>query len=136
MMALMEWSDKYSVGINSIDVQHKQLVALINNLFEALSKGKGDQALAPILNELIVYTKTHFAYEERLFTQYAYPDSSLHKADHDKLAAQVLDIQKQMQEGKVGVSVGTMTFLKEWLSGHIMGSDKKYGPYLSGKGVV
>ena len=135
-MALMEWSDKYSVGINSIDVQHKQLIALINKLFEALSTGKGDQALAPILNELIVYTKTHFAYEERLFTQYAYPDSSPHKADHGKLAAQVLDIQKQMEAGKVGLSVGTMTFLKEWLSNHIVGTDKKYGPFLSGKGVV
>ena len=135
-MALMEWSDKYSVGINSIDTQHKQLIALINKLFEALSTGKGDQALAPILNELIVYTKTHFAYEERLFTQYAYPESPQHKADHDKLAAQVLGIQKQMQEGKVGLSVATMTFLKDWLSNHIVGSDKKYGPFLSGKGVV
>ena len=135
-MALMEWSEKLSVGINSIDTQHKQLVALINNLFEALSHGKGDQALAPILNELIVYTKTHFAYEERLFAQYAYPEAAQHKAEHDKLAARVVDIQKQMQEGKVGLSVGTMTFLKEWLSNHIVGTDKKYSPFLIGKGVV
>jgi hemerythrin len=135
-MALMDWSDKFSVGINSIDTQHKQLIALINRLFDALSTGKGDKVLAPILTELIVYTKTHFAYEERLFTQYGYPESSQHKADHDKLAAQVLDIQKQMQDGKVGLSVGTMSFLKEWLSNHIVGTDKKYGPFLSGKGVV
>ena len=135
-MALMEWSDKFSVGINSIDTQHKQLIALINRLFDALSTGKGDKALAPILTELIVYTKTHFAYEERLFTQHGYPELHQHKAEHDKLAAQVLDIQKQMQEGKVGLSVSTMSFLKEWLSNHIVGTDKKYGPFLSGKGVV
>ncbi len=28
-----------------------------------------------------------------------------------------------------------MAFLKDWLQDHIMGSDKKYAPFLNGKGV-
>jgi hemerythrin len=48
----------------------------------------------------------------------------------------VLDIQKQYQDGKINITMETMKFLEDWVAKHIMGTDKKYGPYLNGKGVV
>jgi len=62
-----------SVNIQSIDEQHKKLVALVNNLNDAMSSGKGQLIMGKILDDLVAYTKTHFATEERLMTTHTYP---------------------------------------------------------------
>ena len=40
MEKFISWNDKISVGIQEIDEQHKRLVALINNLYDAMVEGK------------------------------------------------------------------------------------------------
>lgn len=135
-MALMEWSDRLSVGITQFDNEHKRLVGMVNDLFDAVQAGKGKDALGRILDGLITYTKTHFANEERYMTQHGYPDLPAHKAEHDALAKQVLDVQAKYRAGASAVlSMEVMTFLKGWLVKHIQGTDKKYGPFLNAKGI-
>ena len=65
--------------------------------------------------------------------RYDYPDVSAHKAQHDALAAQVLDLQKKYQSGETSLGIGLMMFLKEWLEKHIAGSDQKYGVFIRPK---
>lgn len=135
-MALMDWSPGFSVNVKQFDEQHKKLVAMVNQLHEAMKVGKGGEVLGPILNSLISYTASHFADEERLMQQHGYPDLVKHKAEHDKLTKQVLDLQKQYQTTKSALSMSVMSFLRDWLINHIQGEDKKYGPFLNGKGVA
>ncbi|NJM14282.1 MAG: hypothetical protein HC896_01855 [Bacteroidales bacterium] len=40
-MSLITWNEKYSVGIKEIDNQHVNLVNIINELHDAMLKGKG-----------------------------------------------------------------------------------------------
>ncbi len=135
-MPLMEWSDKLSVGIKSIDDEHKKLVGMVNDLFDGVQAGRGKELLGPILDGLIAYTKTHFANEERYFAQHHYGEAVAHKAEHDALAKQVLDVQAKYKAGaNAALSMEVMNFLKNWLVKHILGSDKAYGPFLAGKGV-
>jgi len=135
-MALITWSDTLSVKVKQFDDQHKKLVDMVNQLFDAMKTGKGNQVMGDILKQLIAYTQTHFAAEERLLKQYAYPDFEAHKKEHNALVMQVLDLQKQFQEGKPVLTQNIMTFLRDWLSRHIQGDDKKYGIFLNGKGVM
>lgn len=135
-MALITWSDTLSVKVKQFDDQHKKLVDMVNQLFDAMKTGKGSQVMGDILKQLIAYTQTHFAAEERLLKQYAYPDFEAHKKEHNTLVMQVLDLQKQFQEGKPVLTQNIMTFLRDWLSKHIQGDDKKYGVFLNGKGVM
>lgn len=135
-MALITWSDSLSVKVKQFDDQHKKLVDMVNQLFDAMKTGKGNQVMGDILKQLIAYTQTHFAAEERLLKQYAYPDFEAHKKEHNALVIQVLDLQKQFQEGKPVLTQNIMTFLRDWLSKHIQGDDKKYGIFLNGKGVA
>ena len=135
-MALITWSDSLSVKVKQFDDQHKKLVDMVNQLFDAMKTGKGNQVMGDILKQLIAYTQTHFAAEERLLKQYAYPDFEAHKKEHNALVIQVLDLQKQFQEGKPVLTQNIMTFLRDWLSKHIQGDDKKYGVFLNGKGVA
>ncbi|AAR33734.1 bacteriohemerythrin [Geobacter sulfurreducens] len=134
-MALISWSDSLSVKVKQFDDQHKKLVDMVNQLFDAMKAGKGNQVMGDILKSLIQYTQTHFAAEERIMKQYGYPDFEAHKKEHNALVMQVLDLQKQFQEGKAVLTQNVMTFLRDWLSKHIQGDDKKYGVYLNGKGV-
>jgi hemerythrin len=132
----MEWNDRLSVGIPSIDIEHRRLVGMLNELFDSAQNGKGKETLGKILDGLVTYTATHFANEERYFAQHAYPDSKAHKAEHDALAKSVIDVQKRYRAGaSAALSMEVLNFLKNWLSKHIQGSDKKYAPYLTARGV-
>jgi len=134
-MAYMSWKNDYSVGVKEIDQQHKKLIDLINALHEAMSKGQARSALGKILGELIAYCSTHFANEERLFAAHGYPDAADHKDKHQKMAAKVQALQQQFDQGKATITMDVMDFLQQWLDKHILGTDKKYGPFLNSKGV-
>lgn len=135
-MAYMDWSDKLSVGVDSVDAQHKRLVAMVNELFDAMKGGHGKDALGKTLDGLIQYTVYHFSYEEKLFAQTGYADAARHKAEHEALTSQVLAIQEKMKSGaSFTLSMEVMEFLKNWLVNHILGSDKKFGPHLVSKGI-
>lgn len=134
-MPFIQWQPDFETGIRQIDDQHRKLVGMVNDLYEAMSKGEGKEALGRVLSGLVGYTKGHFATEERLMTQHAYPGFATHKAEHDKLTAQVLDLETKYQAGKAVMTVQVANFLKDWLANHILNTDKQYGPHLLGRGV-
>ena len=134
-MALMVWSDQFSIGIQSVDDQHKKLVEYVNELHDAMMSGKSDDVLGPILNNLIDYTANHFAFEEKLFCEHNYPDTTAHTAEHKALAEKVIAFNEDFKRGDASISLGIMSFLKDWLMNHILKSDKKYSPFLIEKGV-
>ena len=77
----------------------------------------------------------HFATEEMLMQSHGYPDYPTHKAEHEQLASKVVDFQNKFLSKEVGLTIEVMEFLKDWLSKHILASDKKYSPFLNSKGV-
>lgn len=135
-MEIFTWDKKYLVNIKEIDVQHKNLVDLINKLNEAMYEGQGCEMLETVLKELVEYTKTHFANEEGLMNTYGYPEYLEHKKKHKELTAQVIDLQKQFEGGRIMITLQVMNFLKDWLSNHILNTDKQYGPFLNSKGMT
>ncbi len=134
-MSLIKWDTNYSVKIKIIDNQHQNLVALINQLYDGVSQGKGSESAGKTLDELINYTRTHFAYEEQLFRIHGYPEYLAHKAEHDALTEKVLDFQSQFRAGKATLALPLLSFLKDWLTNHIQGTDKRYSNFLNTKGV-
>lgn len=132
----LRWNQSLSVGISSIDDQHKTLVNLINELYSHMQSGSEKEATAATLDQLIQYTANHFKYEEENFDRHNYPDTKQHKEIHKKLVARVLQFQEEFNQGKADVSVELMDFLKDWLINHIKKVDKQYGPYLQSKGMV
>lgn len=134
-MAFFVWDNKYSVGVREIDNQHKILVDMLNELYEAMQSGKGNEILTGIILKLINYTKTHFATEERYFEKFSYPDTLSHKKEHEKFTEKVLAFKNDFNAGRVSLSVSITSFLKDWLVSHIQGIDKKYGPFFNSKGL-
>lgn len=130
------WNEKYSVNIREIDDQHKKLIGMVGQLHDAMRQGKGKQALDEVLRNLIQYTRTHFATEERLMKVNGYPEYETHKAKHDSMTQKVANIYREYQEGKATISLEVMNFLENWVDKHIMGTDMQYGPFLKGKGLT
>lgn len=134
-MAFLPWSSKYSVNIKAIDAQHQRLFELVNELHDYMMQGKGGLILKSTLASLVDYTQTHFKTEETLMIQHGFQGYASHKVEHDDLTRQVLDLKKQVDDGKIALTIATMNFLKEWLTKHVMGTDMKYKDYLNSRGV-
>ena len=134
-MAMFVWDDRLSVGVKSIDDQHKELVKMINKLSDAMAAAKGQEVMGQIFDGLIKYTVTHFAHEEKLMTDHGYPGALDHKMKHADLKAQALALQTKAKSGASAVTLETLHFLKDWLLTHIKGTDKNFGTFLNGNGV-
>ncbi len=133
---LLPWSDRLISGIDSIDEQHKELVAMVNELHQAMRMKKGTEESGKILERLAQYTVDHFAYEATLFDEHQYPEADQHNEIHAQLVAKVQEFQQQFNEGKAALSMELMQFLTDWLENHILKTDREYVPYLQEKGVV
>lgn len=131
----IEWKDEYSVGIDSIDQQHKKLLSLINQLQTAVDYSTGEEFEREALDALVDYTKTHFTYEEGLMKQNGYPDFEPHKAQHEKMIKEVEDVLDEYEEDHDQAMEHGSRFLKNWLVNHINGTDKEYSEFLISKGV-
>ncbi|MBF0319018.1 MAG: hemerythrin family protein [Nitrospirae bacterium] len=134
-MPIITWSDSLSVQVKEFDGQHQKLVQLLNDVYDAVTAKKSNETLKKVIGELIEYTKYHFSTEEKYMDTYDYPQRSEHIQEHTDLTNQVLDFHNKFIAGKAVVDLLLMNFLKDWLTKHILGSDKKYGLYLNTKGV-
>ena len=137
-MSFIEWKqNEYGVNVKECDTQHRKLVKIINDLFDAMSQKKTRDVLQKILTELVEYTMYHFSTEENLFKIADYPNAALQKAEHEKFTKTILDFKKKFEESATTlISIELLKFLKDWLLNHISVSDKKYGAYLNSKGIV
>jgi hemerythrin len=134
-MPLFPWKEEYCVGIGIIDSQHKHLVELLNAVYDASKVGKGREVLGKALEDLITYTTVHFATEEDYMKLHAYPDYEAHHAEHCALTEKVQAFWTQWQGRKVALTADVLTFLRDWLTNHILGADRKYGQFLASHGM-
>lgn len=135
-MAIINWDSSLSVNIGTIDDQHKKLVGMVNSLHDSMKAGKAKDVLGILLNELAAYTDYHFKTEEEYFSKYKYAETAKHKAEHDALRKEVANLKQKFDSGEAVFTIELMYFLKDWLSKHILGSDKQYSSFLNSKGVV
>ena len=134
-LSLFKWEDRYSIGIPEIDAEHQKLFAIFKQLYDAMQQGHGQDVIDKVLASLLDYTAYHFAHEELLFRTYGYPDEALHQAEHVQLTQQAAALARKLQGGQGDVTVATMKLLFDWLNQHILGSDKRYAPFLIRNGV-
>jgi hemerythrin-like metal-binding protein len=132
-MPLLPWNAKLEVGHSQIDSDHKKLVELLNRLHDAMQAGQARDVCGRILDELIQYTRVHFATEERLMAQHGYAQAATHKAQHASLVQEVVQFKSRFDAGSIALSVSLFKFLKDWLSNHILQSDKTLVAALNAK---
>ncbi len=132
---MIRWKPEYSVGIDSIDEQHKGLIELINKLQSAVDFATGSEFERAALKELADYTRDHFKFEEDLMEEHGYPSFEAHRAEHEKMVKRVNGLLDEYRENEDLAMQKALAFLKDWLINHINGTDKQYSEFLISKGV-
>ncbi|GAB6051857.1 bacteriohemerythrin [Magnetospira thiophila] len=134
-MAMIVWNDKMSVGVETLDNDHKILIDLLNRVHAVAGEGGGDQkVLAKTLDELLDYVRYHFEAEERLMKLAAYPNLEAHQELHKVMGGKVAEKHQELVERGLDEkgSLELMNFLSDWLIRHILREDMKYKPFLAG----
>jgi voltage-gated potassium channel len=126
------WSDDYSVGIPSIDAEHRELLIYANKFANAIKHNKGREHLDYLFSNLLDYAKVHFTDEEKLFEQYNYPKKEEHIAEHQALLNTVINLNR---ERNIYFPSNITFFLLAWIRDHISEQDKLYSDFLIQKGV-
>jgi hemerythrin-like metal-binding protein len=124
------WKPSYELGLPELDRQHRQLVGLINELYDAMKHGRGYQIVEPLLDQLMEYVQLHFSQEEQTMRDHGYPWLDEHVEQHLDFTTQVLKLREMHQNGDKGEAVALMNVLMAWFRDHITGTDKEFGRYI------
>lgn len=134
-MPFMAWDDSYSVKVQRCDREHQKLFQIINALQDAMGAGKGRDFIKRIVQELNSYSKYHFTTEEMLLALANYPLLSAHRTEHQAFIDAVTKFEKSLADGNSLISVEVMDFLRNWLSSHILKTDRQYSDHLNRSGI-
>ena len=117
------WKEEYSVGDGELDRQHREIIALANEMEGA----KVSQSKVYIL-QLYKHTREHFAAEEKHMREIGFPEILPHIEMHTKL---LLDLNKITEKPLTTEEDFTnfKQFIYEWVMDHFLVRDKKYFDY-------
>lgn len=123
---MFQWDEKYSVGIQSIDTQHKEIFEILEKLVEAMKKGHGSDVTTQIILNLERYAVNHFQKEEFFFKRFNFYGSAEHISEHQDFKNKIISLKSDLKSGKITLTFDLLNFLKEWIDHHILVVDKQY----------
>jgi len=130
-MTELIWNEGMSVGIDAIDEDHKQIIAILAKLTSAHSEQISKKVIEDIFVELEQYVHLHFSREESLLEKVCYENINEHKAKHQEFIEQLPKLKQQwLIEDNFACSERITTFLHQWIVEHILVEDQDYVPTL------
>lgn len=124
-MAYIENSDRFMVGHPLMDADHRMLIEYINLLHEAVISNAPASEQSHHFANLISKAREHFLHEESFMTKIAYPALTRHKAEHDMLLEEIVELQVRFNSGSITLTESLFDYLSEWLAFHTVTTDKK-----------
>jgi hemerythrin-like metal-binding protein/PAS domain S-box-containing protein len=126
LFEIFPWSSNLETGIEAIDLQHRELVILLNRLAEQYVNGLSEAALLEILAELAAYADYHFRSEEAIWQQAMSDDRWCqdHGQSHKRFFEHIVALQNSDRPFQ-SILEDVFSFLTQWLAYHIIDSDKR-----------
>ena len=126
----VQWNPRYSVGNETLDNQHRDILAQCNALADCVA-GTGqesDRQFQQIFGDLMARAREHFASEEDVLVRCAYPMLEEHRNERDEFEYLAADIITTENFDKLELQ----RFLALWWVGHIVGSGRNYRACIAG----
>lgn len=132
----LAWTDALSTGNKAIDLQHKYLIDIINELAEAIETGATASAVKKILNLLQYYTEWHFGREELCMDRCQCPAACPNKEAHayfiETFLAFKAELNASASAGAEEIALRMYKTLTDWLVNHIQKVDAQLAAYSEG----
>lgn len=129
-MSNITWKESFSIGIRVIDDQHRRLIEIINELYDAQRIGTSQFIMNGVINRLEEYTIYHFKLEEEMQSLNLYPYFNEHIEEHQEFIGKLAEFKRDAIRNNLLLSIKTIDYLKDWTINHILGSDRDFGEYL------
>lgn len=114
---MIQWKAEFETGIPSADHEHRKLIELVNELHEkARAADTVDEAVRS-LDRIVTQFAAHFVHEEEAMRDLDYAAFNEHKADHDRLIAEVEQALDAVRQG-TALAVDFPIRLETWFTGH------------------
>ncbi len=126
----LSWEQRHSLGQETLDHQHREIVARCNDLADCVADSSplGQTRFREAFEQLMSYAREHFVAEEALLVRGGYPDLEEHRHEREEyeyLAAEIITTENFDPEE-------LQTFLALWWAGHILGAARQQKRYLEG----
>ncbi|HEX9402335.1 MAG TPA: bacteriohemerythrin [Anaeromyxobacter sp.] len=129
---MLEFDPVLLTGIDEIDAQHRELFGRVNALLESSRSHRSREEVVRLLEFLGSYVVDHFASEERMMVEGAYPKLEGHRAEHRQLVKELEILRHELKsEGPSAIFVIRVgNRVTEWLREHIYRTDRLLGEWL------
>lgn len=124
-MTLLEWKPAYALGIASVDHEHRELIAMINDLYAGMGEGAGPDTVEWFLEEIFAGISSHFALEERHMRQAGYSEFEQHKDDHEDLLDELRDMMDHFADNPKSGEAHLQEKLSDWFGRHFATFDAR-----------
>ncbi|MBC7950400.1 MAG: hemerythrin family protein [Rhodospirillaceae bacterium] len=133
-MPFIEWTPEFSVGQKVLDADHRKLIDILNQIYDAWQEHSSTLELGRLFDELMDYTDNHFTREESKLSAHDYDDLTRHHAAHERLRELVMAFRSRHLAGQQAdkLTEEMAKFLKSWLLDHILEEDMKYRKLFTG----
>ncbi len=123
---LIKWKDEYNLGIKQIDEQHKNLVSVMNNLYEIINEEFGLDGTKKIFEELKKYSEQHFSLEEKYFDEFGFKNAEHHKQHHRFFREKIIELSEEGRLEQIPACFSLIDFLEDWFLNHVTNEDREY----------
>jgi len=124
-MSLLQWKPEYSVGVESMDVEHREMIDLINEIYEKLDSAPDADQIEDCLGDIFSTVSMHFALEESLMRKSNYAEYQAHKDNHEELLDQIRDLMDDFDADPASGAVQLEKRLSDWFAGHFATFDAR-----------
>jgi len=124
-MSLIEWKDEFSVGVPDVDHEHRQMIALINELHANMSQPESKLGVEDFLGEIYNQISAHFALEEKIMRERKYDQYLDHKEDHERLLDELRDMMDDYEENAAFDDEALADALRVWFTEHFKTRDAR-----------
>ena len=124
-MARIEWKPEYSVGIEAVDHEHRELIDLVNRIHDALEDGRPADEVEEVFGDLFRAISAHFALEEKFMREHGYDQLRQHKGEHEHLLDELREIMDDYRAGRAGPAGRLTTVVERWFADHFRTHDAR-----------
>lgn len=125
-MTLLEWKSEFSIGIPSMDFEHRKMITMINEIYDEMSQRKDPDSVEQFLGDIHAAINAHFALEERVMSDTGYIEYEAHKNDHEELLDQIRDMMDEFHKDPESGFELLRENLADWFEKHFASFDARF----------